>query len=300
MQPIHFKEDTSKPENRTNLALLSILQIDEIRTYLLRELRLPQESLICPSPNLETEEFSTSQRPDFVVRDHSDATIGYIEVELGPEDKAQINGYRSCTNYPVLSIVGKASYSPADLSLEEIYKHALSVKPKHLRRQQSVSLELFCRLVKYYVIDGNFKPSSARASLSDKMLRSPLVQMIYSHFGSGNILQADASVLPGKIKLDTIGENGFSLRVFSNETGSNGVSLMNRSQGREVINFPSLKKLLKYLPYREEACRRYAQLIAELGAKDILKLPERKIARLPLRVVEDNFTQFADAIEQLV
>lgn len=35
-------------------------------------------------------------------------------------------------------------------------------------------------------------------------------------------------------------------------------------------------------------------------AKDTLKIPERKIAHLPLRVVEDNFAQFAAAIEQLI
>ena len=57
MRPIHTNEDTQKPENRTSLALLSVLQIEEIHGHLLHRLGLPEESLICPCPNLETEEF---------------------------------------------------------------------------------------------------------------------------------------------------------------------------------------------------------------------------------------------------
>jgi hypothetical protein len=299
MESIHFKEDTAKPENRTNLSLLSILQIDEMRAYFLQALRLPAESLVCPSPNLETEEFAASQRPDFVVRRDGQGEIAYIEVELGPENSAQIASYRSLTHRDVLSIVGKASYHPSDLSLEAICKRARSIQPKYAHMQQSVSLELFCRLVEYYVIDGNFGPCNTRADLSDRMLQSRLVQLILSYFGEENILPAGAALIPGRIKLDTVGENGFSLRVYSTETGSNGLSLMNRSAGREVIEFPSLAKLLKYIPHRQESCRRYAQLVERLGDKNMSSLPEQKRARLPLQTVEDNFAQFAVLIEQL-
>lgn len=299
MRPIHTNEDTHKPENRTNLALLSILQIDEIRRYLLRKLSLPEESLVCPCPKLETEEFCVGDRPDFEIRNSLDRPIGYIEIELGPENREQINRYRSRTPHPVYSIVGRPSYSPSDLSLEDIYRHAISIKPKYLHRQQDVSLELFCRLVKHHVVDGNFKPSNTRASLSDKMISSTLVQMIHSHFGNRHILPAGSSLIPGKIKLDTVGENGFSLRVFSHETGANGLSLMNRRAGQEVIHFPSLCKLLKYLPHRHDACNKYAQLIANLGDKDIHQLNERQQARLSLAVVESNFADLAGVIQQL-
>jgi hypothetical protein len=299
MRPIHTDEDTRKPENRTNLALLSVLQIEEIRAYLLHRLGLPEGALICPCPKLETEEFCTGDRPDFEIRDLSDRTLGYIEVELGPENNEQICRYRSRTPHRVFSIVGRASYRPSDLSLEDIYHHAHTVEPKYRHKQQEVSLELFCRLVKYHVVDGNFKAANTRASLSDKITQSTLVQMIHSHLGVQKILQAGSSVLPGRIKLDTIGENGFSLRVYSHETGSNGLSLMNRSAGRQVIHFPSLCKLLKYLPHRQEACREYAQLIADLGDQNIHQLNERQQAHLPLDVVEDNFADFAAIIERL-
>ncbi|MBE7549647.1 MAG: hypothetical protein HS126_01035 [Anaerolineales bacterium] len=297
---IHFKEDTTKPENRTNLALLSILQIAEIRDFVLNALQLPQESLIYPCPNIETEEFATSQRPDFVVRDFAGTTLGYIEIELGPENSTQINSYRSRFNVPVYSVVGKNSYTPRNLSLEEIYENVQHIQQNYSNSQQHVSLELFCTLVRYYVVDGNFRAFSIRSNLSDKMLNSTLVGMIYTHFGNEKILQADVGVIPGKIRLDTISEKGFSLRVYSTKTGPKGFSLMSRSGGREVVEFPSLTKLRKYFPYRQEACDHYAQLIAQFGARDVLNLPEAKRSRLSLNVVENNFKEIADAIAQLI
>jgi hypothetical protein len=53
---MHIKEDYVKPENRTNLALLSILQIGEVRDLLLSALGLRRDSVIYPCPNLETED----------------------------------------------------------------------------------------------------------------------------------------------------------------------------------------------------------------------------------------------------
>jgi hypothetical protein len=75
---------------------------------------------------------------------------------------------------------------------------------------------------------------------------------------------------------------------------------MDRSGGQEVITFPSLARLLKYFPHRQEASRAYAQIIEKLGVKDIGNLPVKsRKARLPLQAVQDNFSQFAAAIEQL-
>jgi hypothetical protein len=233
------------------------------------------------------------------VRDIAGTTLGYIEVELGPQNDAQIDRYRSLVNSPVYSLVGKRSYRPGDLSLEAIYEHAQRVQQKYQGSQQQVSLQLFCDLVKHYVIDGNFRTANTRTNLSEKMLNSTLVRMIYAHFGRENILQAGSSVVPGKVRLDTVGEGGLSLRVYSTETGM-GFSLMNQSGGRQVIEFPSLAKLRKYFPHRQEACERFAQLIAQLGARDILSLPERQRARLALDVVQGRFEEIAGAIEQLI
>ena len=296
---MHFKEDTAKPENRTNLALLSILQIKEIKTYLFDKLDLNNDCLIYPCPNLEKEEFSTSLRPDFVIKYFSGKIYGYIEVELGRENNGQINRYRSETSDPVYSIVGKKSYLPADLSLEEIYSHSVTIKTKYSNMQQNVSLELFCTLVKYYVIDGNFKPSNSRSNLSSEMLSSNLLKQIISGFGSENIVAAGVQVVPGKIKIDTIKKNGFSLKVFSKKSTTSSISLMNRSGGGKTIGFPSYKMLLKYLPYKEKACAKYANLISDLGDSDILKIKESERARLPLAIVEENFTKFSGIIKQL-
>ncbi len=298
-EQIHFKEDTAKPENRTNLSLLSILQIEEIRNFIFDKLHIKNDCLIYPCPNLVKEEFAISLRPDFVIKNFIGEENGYIEVELGPENDAQIRRYKSEKKCPVFSIVGKKSYTPSDLSLEEIYNYIMTIKTKYQNTQQSVSLKLFCVLVKFYVIEGNFKTTSSRACLSDKMLSTSLIEKVFSSFCRESIIQAENKALPGKIKLDTISENGFSLRVYSRKSSSNSISLMSRSGGREIIYFPSLKKLEEYIPYRKEICASYAKLVAELGDKDILNMSKTEKAHLPLKVVEDNFDKFAVLIKNL-
>jgi len=297
----HFKEDASKPENRTNLALLSVLQIREIFNFLKIRLDLIEECLIYPCPNLETEELSTSLRPDFKIENYnSNQIIGYIEVELGPQNDAQIKSYKNKAGIPIYSIVGKACYSPSDLSLEEIYNYTKSIQKKYLNTQMNVSIKLFCELVKYYVIDGNFNCSCSRSSISTAMLESDLVQEILSHFKEDEvILDAGDRLTPGKIKFDTVSENGFSLRIFCRESNSGSLSLMNRSGGGDYIGFPSYEKLNKYLPSRNEICKEYADLISNLGDKKIFDIRKNQRARLPLSVVENNIHKFVELIRKM-
>jgi hypothetical protein len=300
MEKMHFKEDTSKPENRTNLALLSIFQINEVRSFFLGKLKLSDKCLIYPSPNLENEEFSTSLRPDFVIKNIEGEEVGYVEVELGPENNSQIKNYEAnIKNCKVYSIVGKRNYSPSALSLEELYNYITGIIDKYSLTQKGVSLDLFCMLVKYYVIDGNYKTNISRAGLSKEMYSSILIQKVFSKFGDDTIIKAGGRLIPGKLKIDTISKNGFSLRVFSRKSTSRSLSLMSRSKGCDVIDFPSLKKLKKYIPHREEECARYAKLISNLGDKDILHIDKSQKAHLSLRVVENNFDKFADLIRGL-
>jgi hypothetical protein len=301
MTSIHFKEDTAKPENRTNLAFFSILQIPEIREFLLLKLRLAPDVIIYPSPNLETEEFALSLRPDFKVLKHFDKdksdVVGYIEVELGSENQAQLSNYRALVRVPVHSIVGQKQ-AGGDLSLEEIHEVAGRVQKHYLNTQQFASLELFRRLVDYYVVQANFRSDSKLSALSDKMLESKLVRQIYDYFGEENILM-NTSVRTGKVMLNTVKENGFSLRVHSTKTGTQGLSLMSRSGGRPTIVFPSLKKLNQYLPNKQADNVKFARLLASLGASEILQIDTEQRATLPLEIVENNFRPIADWIKTL-
>jgi len=97
---MHLHEDTSKPENRVNLALFHLLMIDEFAAFVKSKLKIPAECCIYPAPNLETEEFDTCERPDFKI-ELDGVLMGYIEVELGNEDQAQLTGYREKIKEPV-------------------------------------------------------------------------------------------------------------------------------------------------------------------------------------------------------
>lgn len=302
---IFFKEDTSKPENRTNLAFFSILMIPEVHDFVCDRLKIPRDLIILPSPNLQTEEFDLCQRPDFkIVKSLQEShVIGYIEVELGREDEPQIGSYRASTPNQVYSIVGKRMYTQeqngrGDLSLEEIAEFVTRHITHYGNCQQTASMLLFTKLVQYYVIEGNFSTSSKRALISDKMVSTPLVQMIIDFFGKDRI-RMEGRVTRGLLSLDTIKENGFSLRVYSSET-TMGFSLMSRSKGRAMIEFPSLIKLLKYFPHHKSAAEHFSDVIFNLGAREIKTLPERNRASLGLNIVEENFNAIGRAIESLM
>ncbi len=115
MEDIFVREDIAKPENRVNLALFH-LQMDEgFHKWFCEELQLPVSAIIYPTENL------SGDRPDLIVKD-GDKTIGYIEVELGDENKSQLSTYRykyANDKTKIFSITGK-SFHNSDLSLEEI------------------------------------------------------------------------------------------------------------------------------------------------------------------------------------
>jgi hypothetical protein len=303
--PMHIHEDLSKPENRTNLALFSILMIPEVHEFMCQELMLPNTVIIMPSENLHSEEITSNLRPDYkIVGALSEPDpLGYIEVELGAEDQTQMAIYRSKTDKAVYSIVGRKEYRHRNgndsLSLEEIYDLAEQLKNSYRDSQQQACLELFCSLVKHYVIDGHFPHSNKRVDLSDEMARSTLIRQVYEYFGSDRILR-NTNIERGKILLNSVGPSGFSLRVYCTESRNHEFSLMSRSAGRKETEFPSLEKLLKYFPFDADAAHDFARVIGKLGAREISGLPEGRRAKLPIGVVEDHFTEIGGAIERFL
>lgn len=301
---IHSNEDMSKPENRTNLAFFSTLMIPEIHSFVCDRLELPKDVTIFPSPNLVTEESGSTVRPDFkITKSYPGRAIGYLEIELGKEDGAQVQKYNKELGVPVYSIVGKKSYRQngrsGDLSLEEIYYWALKVIESRLNSQQHASLDLFCTLVKRYVIDGNFHASNKRCDISEEISNSPLMRKVYSYFGEPTILR-NARIERGKILLNTISENGFSLRVYCTQSRNKTFSLMCRTAGKKEIEFPSLCKLRKYFPSKKRDTEFLAGIIAQLGADEIHRLPEKGRAKLPIKKVEDNFERIGDALKRFL
>jgi hypothetical protein len=291
---MHIKEDTSKPENRVNITLFHLLMNERFDIYFKEKLKLPLDSIIYPSSNLIIEEFQSSMRPDFVIK-VGDNVIGHIEVELGGENSAQMKNYRNSTGLPVYSIVGKSEFG-GDLSLEELYVFIKNLSvPEY--SQAGKSFELLSRLILHYCINGNFNDNK-RTIISDKMRASNIIRRLYEYFGTEKILE-NSSCERGKLMIDTVKEGGFSIRVFSINTGSHGLSIMNQRGGRPAIYFPSHAKLIKYLPADEELCNEYSNLILSLGFKEMYHLGESEQARLPLELVEKNLEKFFNIIEKI-
>jgi hypothetical protein len=130
------------------------------------------------------------------------------------------------------------------------------------------------------------------------MASSPLIQEIKRYFGKDNV-RTNGKVQRGRLLIDTIKENGFSVRVYSTETPK-GLSLMSRSGGHENIEFPSLSKLKKYFPYKQDAALAFASVISDLGACEIKDQPEAKRVKLHINVVEQNLAKIVLAIESLI
>ncbi len=300
VKEFHYKEDTSKPENRVNLTLFHLLMNDGVKEYIFRKLELDGDCVVYPAPNLVTEEFDIGDRPDFKI-EKDGRLVGYIEVELG-KDIAQVNKYNQKTadHIRIYSIFGKPS-DGGDLSLEEIYNYLKENQVTIIRGAQDYwSLKLLLKLIEYYVIEGNSKSNNKRACISVAMRDSILINALYEGIGSSNILDQESDKPEkGKLFLNTVGEGGFSVRVFARNSGSGSFSLMWRSGGRETIYFPAHIKMVKYVS-NQQFVERYANLLISIGCTDIKEITERQSTSLNIKTVEVNMDKLIDCIKLLI
>ncbi|MBV5343499.1 hypothetical protein JZU68_07780 [bacterium] len=300
VKEFHYKEDTSKPENRVNLTLFHLLMNDGVKEYIFRKLELDTYCVVYPAPNLVTEEFDIGDRPDFKI-EKDGKLVGYIEVELG-KDIAQINKYNQKTadHIRIYSIFGKPS-DGGDLSLEEIYYYLKENQGTIIRGAQDYwSLRLLLKLIEYYVIEGNFKSNNKRASISESMRNSSMITALYEGVGSQNILDQESDKPEkGKLILNTVGEGGFSLRVYARNSKTASFSLMWRSGGRETIYFPAHIKMVKYVS-NKQFVERYANLLISLGCTDIMDISERQSTSLNIKTVEANMDKLIDCMMLLI
>ncbi|WP_338433268.1 hypothetical protein [Clostridium tyrobutyricum] len=297
---IYFKEDTSKAENRVNITLFHLLMNNDIKKYIDKKLKLDQDTVIYPASNLITEEFNTNDRPDFNIVKNEEV-IGYIEVELG-KDIAQVKKYNEKTpkNVKIYSIFGR-KHDGGDLSLEEIYEF-VKIKQESISNNSQTywSIELLLNLLKYYIINGNFKNENKRTSISDKMKNTNIIKNLYEGIGKEKILDkiGDKS-RQGMILINTIKDNGFSIRAFSRNASNRSFSIMARSGGRQLIQFPSYKKL-KYYISNNEFVEKYTELLVSLGAKDIKEIEKEQRETLDLSIVEEHINDIVQCIKILI
>ena len=130
-----MNEDISKPENRVNLALFSLMQQDWFREWILKRLRLPADAVVYPPTNVH------GRRPDLkVARDGSE--LAMIEVELGT-NLGQAEDYRK--QFATVKTIWGKRESGSDLSLEEVAEFLEG--PRSLSPQTRFNVEHLRKLI---------------------------------------------------------------------------------------------------------------------------------------------------------
>lgn len=272
---IFVNEDISKPENRLNLALLGLMNVPSFREWFVQRLHLPEDSVFYPPQNVVG-----NLRPDFVVTSPTKENVyGWIEVELGSENTAQLKDYRDNLKEGVMSIVGSQD-SECDLSLQEIAVELEEWIPE-LKAQQKISAEIVITLINQKAGKGT---SGDYVNPDSRIKSLPMIRMFEKYLG--DILEfGTPPVPPGKVLISTTTQKGWTLRVFAPGAMGRSVSLMwDQTLGRGVIRVPSAERLLRCLPEAGKALRDLKEWMQKLGldiekikGPQSLAVPEQKI-----------------------
>jgi len=267
---LFVKEDISKPENRVNLALFSLMQQDWFREWVLKRLCLPVAAVVYPSTNVH------NLRPDLrVVLDGSD--VAAIEVELG-SNRSQAEDYRE--QFDVVKTIWGKRKSRGDLSLEEVAEFL--EKTRCLSPQTKINVQHLRKLIE----DGISEHSSSgqRDKVSEKMWGHRLVVALRDRLGD-RLEDTTKRVRVGHLNADTIGKEGFSLKVNRRDTNGE-VALFSISGGAQLI-FPSRRKLNRCLPNHPAEVDDYMALITRIGC-DVNVCGENARPRLPVHPYLDT------------
>lgn len=282
---LFIREDISKPENRINLALFSLMQQDRIREWLLAKLGLPTDAVVYPPKGRH------GLRPDLkVVRACS--TLAWIEVELG-KDEEQTERYRRAFAEPVKTIWGR-KIDGGDLSLDEVADYL--AEQTSLPPQVVVNVKHLRKLIKNGM--GQHSSSPGRGDVSEEMWEHPLVAGLRKLLGDKLEPRRTGGVQIGYLRADTTATSnnqGFSLRVRSTKSSDGTVSVMNITSGRLEVAFPSSARLRKYLPNHRNEINAYSSVLAELGL-DIGSYGEPHRSSLPLERVLGRLDDLAHCV----
>jgi hypothetical protein len=239
MLDIFVREDIAKPENRVNLAIFHLQMIEEFHNWFCSKLHISNDSVIYPTENLE------GDRPDFIIKE-GDHIHGYIEVELGGENKSQLAIYRKkyeSDNRKVFSISGK-KLQESNLGLDEIKSFLLNNSSYH-NNQTKLSVAYLVKLIDTIDII-----SYSRNPVSQEVLNRPFVNNLLTALNNyrPDINQTRAE--PGKYYCDTNSPKGFSFRVYTPFAIQKSLSLLSITKGCDQITFLSAEKYRRYLAHK--------------------------------------------------
>ena len=272
---IFANEDLSRPENRINIAMFGLMAQGWFRTWLLSQLGIAGNAIIYPRTNSE------AMRPDFTIEDaDTRETLGWIEVEIG-RDSGQLSRYQSNFGEPVKTIWGCSG----DVSLKCIVARLdEELEAGTLQPQERMSVLLLRKLIINSLTDtaSSSKPVQVSTEMRDHWLVQGLVERL------GYRLDFNLKpVVPGNLKANARGRDGFSLRVFSRMASAHDVSVLHIRGGAAEIRFASRARLERYLPDHAEAIAAWCEVIRHMGGEIDISGMEQ----VPIRVRKARFAE---------
>jgi len=269
MDDLFVNEDISKPENRINLAIFHLLMINEFKSWFCKKLNIDLSSVIYPVKN------SGGSRPDLIIKNDS-KDIGCIEIELGSENLSQTQTY-SFNYEKVYTICGLNKHN-ACLSLEEIKDYLRDFDIAKLNPQQSLSVKYLIKLIDTYIYGFG---SNVRTQISDKVSEHPFFKKIISSLS--DIVSTNISkIYLREIVIDTVKDEGFSLKVYSGLSTNKKLALISRSGGKDTVIFQSAQKYKKYLPNKPEPVNKWIEFVEIDLNGDITSLGENNRISIPI------------------
>ncbi|MBE2280783.1 MAG: hypothetical protein IAE91_10355 [Ignavibacteriaceae bacterium] len=288
---IFTNEDISKPENRLNLAIFHLQMYQPFHDWFCGKLDIKNDSVIYPTQT------NSGSRPDFIIR-NGNQIIGYVEVELGSENTAQLAEYRRKYKAKVYSISGYRNQG-CDLGLDEMEEYIKSELKNNANVQTKTSLIYLLNLISTF---GGRNSSNIRVDVSEKMLNHPFVSQILNNLSEFAPPNGESKKpFPGYYYIDTVKESGFSFKVYSRISKNKLLSIFAISGGREQIIIQSSKKYDHYLQDREtKHVNDWVNfIINEFGCRiDNLDFDQR--LSIPIHIVQKKIDKFTDLIKPLI
>ncbi len=295
MKDIFVNEDISKPENRVNLALFHLQMVNNFHRWFCNKLNIPASSIVYPTENL------SGDRPDYIVK-NADKIIGYVEVELGNENKSQLSQYRNKyenENIKIFSISGKSAHN-SDLSLEEVSAFLKNNLDNFANQQIIISAKYLIKLIETF---SNNTQKTSRAPVSEEVLNLPFVKKLLDALKDYQPESEQRRAVPGKYYIDTTGTKGFSFRVYSKQSTlpTKSTALFSITKGESDISFQSDWWYRKYLNHKntEDVENWINSIIYDLRLP-IDKIGEKQKFKISIKSIEKNFELLVKLIIKLL
>lgn len=292
---IFVNEDISKPENRMNLAIFHLQMLQEFHKWFCNKLGIPISSVIYPIENV------SGNRPDFIIKDDR-KIIGYVEVELGDENKHQLSTYKEKILKDGIKIysISSRTYHKSDLSLDEIVEYFERLNKSELSEQQKLSIIYLQKIIYNY---SNNTKMNKRDFVSDKMLSNIFVSEFLSYLKEFAPTYGLSRAVQGSYFIDTVGENGFSFRVFSQKSkvASKSLSILSITNNRDFVLFQSAEKYRTYLAHKKNVdVGGFIDFIENKLQANIGALGINSRMEVPLFKVRDYIQELVEVIKPLI